>query len=259
VSRHAVEHDLVARIARGQNLLRRPVHGRPGVIAFARELVDWSGHNRDLLGKRFTDPRLADAYSSAAEPFVVPPPDLSAAAQTEMLREQLRHQVDWLEALRTTLPDREEPAHSHDDPRLAHHRSGVRAPAVLADSASGMAVSVVGAVARATGMLPIVIEGSPDEQRSLLRAAEQGLPVDAVAVVVIEESHPAALVALGYVAGALGPENVIVVRGAGGSTEAELSDFATITIQPGDAWRLQLTELLEQLGFSASDVVSLRL
>src|SRR4051812_19837870 len=169
VSRHAVEHDLVARIARGQNLLRRPVHGRPGVIAFARELVDWSGHNRDLLGKRFADQRLADAYSSAAEPFVVPPPDLSAAAQTEMMREQLRHQVSWLEALRATLPDREEPAHTHAAPRLVPQRAGMRAPAVLADSASGTAVAVVGAVARATGMLPSVIEASPAENRSLLR------------------------------------------------------------------------------------------
>src|SRR3954471_19680153 len=185
VSRHAVEHDLVARIARGQNLLRRPVHGRPGVIAFARELVEWSGHNRDLLGKRFADLRLADAYSSAAEPFVVPPPDLSAAAQTEMLREQLRHQLNWLEALRSSLPDREEPVHAHDDPRVSRRRTGVRAPAVLADSASGMAVSVVGAVARATGMLPIVIEASPGEARSLLRAAEQSLPAHAVAGAVL--------------------------------------------------------------------------
>src|SRR3954451_12307150 len=92
VSRVVVDHDLVARIARGQNLLRHTVHGRPDVIAFARELAEWSGHNRDLLAKRFADRRLADAYSGAAEPFVVPPPDLSAAAQTEMLREQLRHQ-----------------------------------------------------------------------------------------------------------------------------------------------------------------------
>src|SRR5205814_3304588 len=140
--------------ARGHNLLRRNVHGRPDVIAFARDLAEWSGHNRDLLAKRFTDRRVADAYSSAAEPFVVPATDLSVAAQTEMLRDQLRHQVEWLEDLRRTVPDRDEPPRSHDDLRVAHHRSGMRAPAVLAPAASRTAVTVVGAVARATGMLP---------------------------------------------------------------------------------------------------------
>ena len=50
--RVVVDHDLVARIARGQNLLRFTVYNRPDVIALARELAEWSGHNRDLLAKR---------------------------------------------------------------------------------------------------------------------------------------------------------------------------------------------------------------
>lgn len=258
VSRHVVDHDLVARIARGHNLLRRNVHGRPDVIAFARDLAEWSGHNRDLLAKRFADRRVADAYSSAAEPFVVPATDLSVAAQTEFLRDQLRYQVEWLERMRATIPDRDEPMKSHDDPRLAHHRSGLRAPAVVAPAASRMAVSVVGAVARATGMLPMVIEETPGERRSLLRAAENDLPTDAIAVVVIEASSSAALIALGFVAGALGPENVIVVCGPEVASDRDLADFATIAIEPGDAWRHRLAALLEQAGFVPSDVVAVR-
>jgi len=258
VSRHVADHELVARIARGHNLLRRHVHGRPDVIAFARDLAEWSGYNRDLLAKRFVDRRMADAYSSAAEPFVVPATDLSVAAQTEFLRDQLRYQVDWLEDLRTTVPERDEPTRSHDDPRVAHHRSGMRAPAVLAPAASRTAVTVVGAVARATGMLPTVIERSPGEHRSLLRAAEHDLPTDAVAVVVIESSSSAAHIALGFVAGALGPENVIVVCAPGVVNEADLTDFATVTIEPGDGWRMQLGGLLEQAGFSPSEVVASR-
>src|SRR4051812_49889062 len=97
VSRHVADHDLVARIARGQNLLRRTVHGRPDVIAFARDLAEWSGNNRDLLAKRFADHRLADAYSSAAEPFIVPAHDIAVAAQVDLLRRQLNHQLAWLE------------------------------------------------------------------------------------------------------------------------------------------------------------------
>lgn len=259
VSRAVVDHDLVARIARGQNLLRHTVHGRPDVIAFARDLAEWSGHNRDLLRKRFADRRLADAYSSAAEPFVVPASDLSVAAQTELLREQLRHQIEWLERLRTTVPDREEPVRGHDDPRPPRPGTTMRAPAVLAAGASRMAVTVVGAVARATGVLPIVIEGQSGEGRSVLRAAERSLPADAVAVVAIEESSPASLIALGFAAGALGPENVIAVCAPGLGAMPDLADFATVTIEPGDAWRHQLAELLEQAGFSAADVVAIHL
>jgi hypothetical protein len=103
-------------------MLRHPVHGRPDVIAFARDLAEWSGHNRDLLAKRFADRRLADAYSAAAEPFVVPAPDMSVAAQTDVLRGQLRHQLSWLERLRTTIFERDEVTDPHDERRLAHHR-----------------------------------------------------------------------------------------------------------------------------------------
>jgi hypothetical protein len=182
-------------------MLRHTVHRRPDVIAFARELAEWSGHNRDLLAKRFVDRRLADAYSAAAEPFVVPAHDISVAAQTELLRGQLRHQLAWLERLQATIADRDEVMNAHDELRLAQHRGSVRPPAVLAATASPMAVTVVGAVARATGVLPIVIEGQPGENGSLLRAAERSLPPGAVAVVVVEASSPGSLIALGYCAG----------------------------------------------------------
>jgi hypothetical protein len=259
VSRGVVDHDLVARIARGQNLLRHAVHGRPGVIEFARDLAEWSGHNRELLAKRFADRAVADAYSSAAEPFVVPASDISVGAQIDLLQRQLRHQLEWLERLRETLTDREEPARNPDESRLTRHRGSVRAPTVLAAGAARMAVTVVGAVARATGVLPVVIEGQPGEHRSLLEAAEKSLPPDAVAVVAIEQSSPASLIALGYAAGALGPENVIVVCAPGLADVPDLSEFACVTMGGGDAWRHQLTALLEQAGFRASEVVSVRL
>jgi len=258
VSRAVADHDLVARIARGHNMLRHTVHGRPDVIALARELAEWSGHNRDLLAKRFADRRLADAYSAAAEPFVVPAHDISVGAQADLLRGQLRHQLDWLEGLRDTISDREEPAAGHDELRLGGHRIGARAPAVLAPSASRLAVGVVGAVARATGILPIVIEGEPGEDGSLLRAAERSLPSDAVAVVVIEASSPGSLIALGYAAGALGQDDVIAVCAPGLAALPDLVDFATVEISAGDGWRLRLGALLEGAGFAPSEVVATR-
>jgi hypothetical protein len=129
---------------------------------------------------------------------------------------------------------------------------------VLAASASRMAVSVVGAVARATGVLPIVIEGEPGENRSLLRAAEQSLPTSAFAVVVVEASSPEALIALGYAAGALGPHDVIAVCAPDLANEPDLRDFAAVTMDAGDRWRIQLEILLAQAGFNAADVVVTR-
>jgi hypothetical protein len=208
------------------------------------------------MTKRFVDRRLADAYSAATEPFVVPPHDLSVAAQTDLLQQQLRHQLEWLEQLRATIAERDEPAYGHDELRSAHGPG--RPPAVLATGASRMAVSVVGAVARATGVLPIVIEGEPGEDGSLLRAAERSLPPGAVAVVAIEASSPGSLIALGYCAGALGPQDVIAVCAPSLAKIAELADFATVTIGPGDEWRHELAALLEGAGFAAAEAVATR-
>jgi hypothetical protein len=259
VSRGVAHHDLVARVARGQNMLRHTVHTRADVITFARDLAEWSGHNRDLLTRRFADRRMADAYSAATEPFVVPAQHISVAAQTDLLRRQLRHQLAWLERARATLVDRDEVLNAREELRLAHHRGAVRPPAVLAAGASRMAVSVVGAVARATGVLPIVIEGQPGDGGSLLRSAERSLPPDAVAVVAIEASSPGSLIALGYCAGALGPDDVIAVCAPGLSSLADLADFATVTIGKGNAWRHELHALLEGAGFSSMEVVVTRL
>ena len=256
VSRAAAEHDLVARIARGHNLLRRAVHGRPDVITFARELAEWSGHNRELLAKRFTDRRVADAYSSAAEPFVVPAHDIAVAAQTDLLRQQLQHQLEWLEDLRASLPERDEPAVDRREIRLAAYGGAVRTPAVLASGASRVAIRVVGAVARATGVLPVVIEGQPGDRTSLLPAAEALLPADALAIVVVESEHPDSLVALGYATGALGPQDVIAVCAEGAAENVDLAAVATITIDANEHWRFELGRLLEQAGFRPVEVVA---
>jgi len=259
VPRAVADHDLVGRIARGQNMLRHTVHSRPDVIALARELAEWSGHNRDLLAKRFADRRLADAYSAAAEPFVVPAHDISVAAQTDLLRRQLRNQLSWLERLHASMAEREELLNADEALRLARHRGLARPPAILASGASRTAVMVVGAVARATGVLPIVIEGQPGKELSLLRAAERSLPSGAIAVVAIEASSPGSLIALGYCAGVLGPEGVIAVCAPGLPTIDDLAEFATVTIGPGDAWRHELAGLLEGAGFASVEVVATRL
>ncbi len=111
-------------------------------------------------------------------------------------------------------------------------------------------------MARATGVLPIVIEGEPGEDGSLLRAAERALPADALAVVVIEASSPGSLIALGYAAGALGQEDVIAVCAPGLSSLPDLVDFATVEIGAGDGWRHRLGALLEGAGFTPSEVVA---
>jgi|GEM_PF-3104754 len=257
------DHDVAARIARGHNLLRRVVVDRAGVRRFVTDLTEWTRHNRELLAKRFTDPAVAGAYAGIAEPLVVPAEGTDTRAQIDVLHRQLRHQLEWLEHLRLTIPEREQPPTPRGEPRLTRAGRTRRIPAVLATTASPVAASVVGAVARATGMLPVVVEDHPGEGRSLVRAAERTLPSDAVAVVVLEphdEGDPArpsiaSLLALGYAAGAFGAEDVIAVCAPGLARADELADFATVFMQPGDAWRHLLSALLSQAGFSPTALV----
>src|SRR6516165_5256726 len=104
----ATDHDVAARIAHGHTLLRRDIHDRAGVSRLVVELTEWSVVNRDLLARRFTDSAVTDTYSGVAEPFVVPAASSDIDAQVELLHQQLRHQVEWLERLRLTIPERQQ-------------------------------------------------------------------------------------------------------------------------------------------------------
>jgi hypothetical protein len=227
------------------------------------ELTEWTAYNRELLTLRFVDAGVADAYATVAEPFVVPTEGAQVEAQVELVQRQLRHQVEWLERLRLTIPDRQQPAIVQDEPHLARSRAPRRSVAVLATTASSSAAAVVGAVARATGILPVVIEDHPGEQRSLVAAAEDTLPSNAIAVVVVEppdkepkRASASSLLALGYAAGALGVEDVIAVLTPGMVAGRELRDFTTIVMQRGDEWRQQLEGVLERMGLTTTAVVS---
>jgi len=257
------DHDVAARIAQGHNLLRRGVQDRTAVARFVMDLTEWSARSRDLLAERFVDRRVADTYATVAEPFVVPTASDRVEVQVDLLHRQLRHQVEWLERLRLTIPDREQPASAGEEARLARKPASRRSVAVLATTASSFAAAVVGAVARATGILPVVVEDHPSDRRSLVRAAQETLPTNAIAVIVLEApdedpTRPSAssLLALGYAAGALGAKDVIAVSPSSMTLGRELADFATVVMERGDGWRHQLESLLAEAGFTASAVVS---
>ena len=259
----ATDHDVAARIARGHNLLRREVPDRPAVARLVMEMTEWSAANRELLGQRFVSPTVAETYAGVAEPFVVPTEEADVDAQVDLLHRQLRHQVEWLERLRLTIPERQQPAAAGNEPRLARNRGPRRSVAVLATTASSSAAAVVGAVARATGILPVVIEDHDGERRSVVRAAEETLPANAIAVVVLEppEKEPKrpsapSLIALGYAAGALGADDVIAVLAPGVNRGREVRDFTTVAMERGDGWRHELESLLSEAGLATTAVVS---
>jgi hypothetical protein len=99
----------------------------------------------------------------------------------------------------------------------------------------------------------------------VVRAAQRMLPSNCFAVVVLESpedgtSVPNApsLLALGYAAGALGPNNVIAVCAPDVTDATELAEFTTVMMDPADEWRSELEWLLSQAGLTTSVVTSLR-
>ncbi len=263
----ATDHDVAAQIARGHNLMRREVRDQSGVSRLVVELSEWSAASREMLSRRFVDRRVAGAYASVAEPFVVPSEGTDLDAQIDLLHRQLRNQVEWHERLRLTIPDREQPDSVLDEPRGGRRRGAQRSVAVLAATASSFAAAVVEMVARATGILPVVVEDQPRDRRSLVRTAEETLPARGVAVVVLEplsddqtddRARPStsSLLALGYAAGALGAQRVIAVCAPGLEPGPELGDFTTVVMDDGEAWRRQLEGLLRQGELRAASVVS---
>ena len=257
------DHDVAARIARGHDLLRREVKDRLGVSRLVSDLAGWMAASRDLLAERFEDRSVANAFAGVAEPFVVPAEAAAIKGQVDLLHRQLRHQVEWLERLRLTIPDREQPASVGGEQRRSRSRVARRSVAVLATTASSSAAAVVGAVARATGVLPVVIEDRRGEQRSIVHAAEETLPSNAVAVVVLEppserSRNPSAssLLALGYAAGALRQDDVIAVVSPDLVLGPELRDFTTVVMGEDDEWRRALESLLAGAGVTAPAALS---
>ena len=121
---------------------------------------------------RFVDRSVAETYAGVAEPFVVPAEasDIDSASRSPPPPASPSGRM-----ARAPAPHHPRaPAAGVGPPRAAVARShSARRPvAVLATTASSSAATVVGAVARATGILPVVIEDHPGERRSLVRAAE---------------------------------------------------------------------------------------
>ena len=56
---------------------------------------------------------------AVAEPFVVPAEADAVEAQVDLLHRQLRHQVEWLERLRLTIPERQQPAAVQNETEVA--------------------------------------------------------------------------------------------------------------------------------------------
>jgi hypothetical protein len=259
----ATDHDVAAQIARGHNLLRRDVADQAAISRLVVELSEWGAHNREVLARRFVDPRVADVYASVAEPFVVPSEGSELTAQVDLLHRQLRNQVEWLERLRLTIPHREQPDGVLAEPHGTRRRGAQRSVAILAATASSFAAAVVETVARATGILPVVVEDQPRDRRSLVRTAEETLPAHAIAVVVLEPPNDdttrpstSSLLALGYAAGALGAQHVIAVCAPRVEYAPELSDFTTVVMDNADTWRQQLEGLLSQAELRTASVVS---
>ena len=130
--------------------------------------------------------------------------------QVDLVQRQLRHQVEWLERLRLTIPDREQPASVGDERRPSRSHAARRSVAVLATTASSSAAAVVGAVARATGILPVVIEDHPGGRAGPCvpprkRCPPMPSPSSCSNLPSEGPTHASAssLLALGYAAGAL--------------------------------------------------------
>jgi hypothetical protein len=66
------------------------------------------------------------------------------------------------------------------------------------------------------------------------------------------------LIALGYCAGALGPDDVIAVCAPGLPNMEDLAEFVVVRMDSGDIWRRELTTLLERAGCTAPSVLGAR-
>ena len=256
---------LAGRIARGQELLARPISSDDDLRAARGDFYTWSEYNETLLRRSFSTSELADGYKQQASARVITvgggqPP---LGERVEEFHEDVRRRVRRLSSIKDRLELYEEKA-------ITSYSSSSRSAGttgttifVVHGRDEGPKQSVARFIQQVSNLGPVILHEQPNSGRTIIEKFEDNADTAVFAIVLLTgddegglsgsaERHLRArqnvVFELGFFIGRLGRTRVAVLYEEGVELPSDMSGVLYTLIDPGEAWKVELAREMRAAG-----------
>jgi predicted nucleotide-binding protein len=262
VARSALDRQLDERIARGQELLERPIASDADLGSVRNDYYSWSEYNETMLQRSFTTSKPADDYRHDLGVFVLSGSE-TLAEKVEDFRNDVQRKIRRLSSLREQLELFEEPS-SAMAARPARSSPKVATDVFLVHGHNeAFKQQVARFLAAVTEREPVILHEQANSGRTIIEKFEDYAGSAAFAVILLTgdddggvrgsgEWRPRArqnvVFELGFFIGALGRSRVAVLHEEGVEKPSDISGILYTPLDEGGAWRLDLAKELRAAG-----------
>jgi hypothetical protein len=265
VARGALSQQLDDRIARGQELVERPIATDSDLQSARDDYYTWSEFNETLLRRSFTTSKPAEDYSGSLgvgwlslspEPF---------SKEVEDFHDDVHRKIRRLGSLKEQLPLFEEP--SPAVPARLEGRSAEIGTTAFVVHGHGEAFKqeVARFLDAVTDLEPVILHEQPNSGRTIIEKFEDHASRAAFAVILLTgdddggvrgsgERRPRArqnvVFELGFFIAALGRSKVAVLYEEGVELPSDMSGVLYTPLDARGAWKLALAKELRAAGLS---------
>jgi predicted nucleotide-binding protein len=265
VTRDALSQQLEDRIARGHELMKRPIASDSDLQSARNDYYSWSEFNETLLQRSFTTSKPAKDYSASLGMFVIGVDPEPLAKQVAELHEDVDRKIRRLSSLKEQLPLFEEPSRAMPA-RPASSRIGLGTTVfVVHGHGEAFKQQVSRFLEATTDLEPVILHEQANSGRTIIEKFEDHASRAAFAVILLTgddeggvrgsgERRPRArqnvVFELGFFVAALGRSKVAVLYEEGVELPSDMSGVLYTPLDAGGAWKLVLGKELRAAGLS---------
>ena len=267
-SQESAHQKIQERIDMGHQLRDQPIHSEGELEKSVAECKKWSSYNKTLLSKLFTNPSVAERYSSfnyqkpvgsARNPLVNP----SLKEQMDRYQKRIIISINSLKEIQNELeliPEQ----HSAASPEQVVVTGN--AVFIVHGHDDGAKETVARAVEK-LGLRVVILHEQPNKGRTLIEKLETLAKNAGFAIVLLtpddvgalknkadKKSNPRArqnvIFELGYFIGKLGRERVCAILKGDVELPSDINGVIYVRLDESGAWRQELTQEMESVGLS---------
>jgi Predicted nucleotide-binding protein containing TIR-like domain len=255
VARGALGQQLEDRIARGQELLERPIASDSDLSSARSDYYTWSEFNETLLQRSFTTSKPAEDYSESLGAYVVSLNPEPLPKRVEEFHRDVQRKIRRLGSLREQLSLFEEPA-----PAVPARPEGPSAEVgttvfVVHGHGEAFKQEVARFLDAVTELEPVILHEQANSGRTIIEKFEDHASRAAFAVILLTgdddggvrgsgERNPRArqnvVFELGFFIAALGRSKVAALYEEGVELPSDMSGVLYTPLDAGGAWKLAL-------------------
>jgi predicted nucleotide-binding protein len=264
--REQVAAELDDRMAKGRELLERPIRVDKDVDSLRGAYYTWDDYNHELLRKRFTSSAIADQYRRSVGAFVVGAQSL--AQNLKETHDDIRYKQRQLESIKERLPLYDEPRTEQESvPREPKARgSDGKTVFIVHGHEERTKQEVARFLEKLTPLDVNILHERPNQGRTVIEKFEDHA-ADAVFAVILltaddigttktaDDHQPLNMRArqnvvfeLGFFIGALGRDKVAALYQEGVELPSDIAGVLFTALDPRGAWKSELARELKAAG-----------